>query len=76
MLWHRAGEQELRELPEAQRVAFYHRTLETLRTTCMAASGPRLTDYCHEQAALVVHFPECDAACRELARHFTHKPTR
>jgi hypothetical protein len=71
-----AGEQELRDLPESQRRAFFQRTLETLRTTCMEASGPRLTDYCREQANLAAEFPECDADCLELTRHFSHRATR
>ena len=54
-------------LPEAERKAFYERTLETLQTTCSSTSDG-LASYCTDQAELIVQFPECDPACIKLAR--------
>lgn len=57
---------ELSELPHAERRALFERPLETLRTACIQARGPEVSDYC-EQANFITHFPECDGTCRELA---------
>lgn len=67
---------ELGDLPGPERRALYQRTMETLRTTCMHASGAQLTEHCREQANFVERFPECDRECRELAQRFHPQPTR
>ena len=67
---------ELRDLPSQERRAFYERTLETLRTACSHPPGPELKEYCREQADLAVRFPECDEACREIARQFQPQATK
>lgn len=67
---------ELRAMPDPERHALYERTLETLRTTCARPSGPTVTDCCSEQAAFVLQLPECDDACRDLARRLDRRPTR
>lgn len=56
------------ELPAVERKALYARTLNTLKSSCSARNKPRgLDDFCREQAAFIVQFPECDAACRRVA---------
>ena len=68
--WWSAGEEAraLRALPEAQRAGLYLRTMETLRTVCDPAPGRSMRTYCREQAEFALQFPECDAACRQIAR--------
>lgn len=73
---HSRLDRELAGMPTAERRALYERTLETLRTSCERAPGPKFTDYCREQADLIRRFPECDSACQELAAHFLPKPSR
>lgn len=70
------SQEELRELPPAERHALYQRTIETLRSTCTHDNGPLLDEHCREQAELVARFEECDRDCYELARRFAQKPTR
>lgn len=72
----RDGAKEIRDLPSNERAAFIERTVATLRTTCARTTGPSLTSYCAEQAAIVLRLPECDVSCRALATKFTSKPTR
>ncbi len=67
---------ELSQLPRPARRALYERTIETLRTSCMQASGPEVTDYCRQQADFIKRFPECERDCRELAARFAPKPSR
>lgn len=74
--WQYASERDaIVGIPGAERKAFYDRTLETLRTTCSSTSEG-LNSYCADQADLVVQFPECDQACRELAQSRKERPTR
>jgi hypothetical protein len=67
---------ELLDLPPPERLALYQRTHQTLASTCAQAQGPTLTDYCKGQAELILHFPECDAACQALAQKFGPSPSR
>jgi hypothetical protein len=67
---------EITELPDAEQRAIYERTHDTLRTTCLRAKGPELTEYCREQADLITRLPNCDDDCRNLAARFTPHPTR
>lgn len=69
-------DRELRDLPEADRQALYQRTSQTLKQTCSESSGPQMTDYCRDQAELLLHFPECDDDCRALSRRYLHVPAR
>lgn len=66
----------VRSMPEGERKALYERTMETLRTVCSGEHASAVPDLCRDQAELVVTFPECDDACRELARRHQPKPTR
>ena len=66
----------MRAMPEGERKALYERTMETLRTVCSGEHASAVPDLCRDQAELVVSFPECDDACRELARRHQPKPTR
>jgi hypothetical protein len=67
---------EVNHLPEPERRALYHRTLETLKTTCTNASGPTLREYCREQAEFMKDFSECDDSCRALVLQLTITPPR
>jgi hypothetical protein len=63
-------------LPAAERRALYERTLGTLATFCDPQPRPGISDYCQQQAALALQFPECDAACRTLADRYRSRPSR
>jgi hypothetical protein len=62
--------------PEERRGLFV-RTKENLRSACAATSEP-LVAYCQQQASFLLEFPECDEACKALARgQIAHtQPTR
>jgi hypothetical protein len=75
VFWPR-GAEEIRDLPPPERAALVERTLETLRTTCARFTGPDLTEYCSDQAELIVDLEECGPDCRAIADRFTAKPTR
>lgn len=66
-----AERRAVQTLPQQERAQLYQRTLHTLTSSCDARTRPSGLDrYCAEQAAFVVQFPECDAACRAIAvRH-------
>lgn len=64
------------DMPEDVRRGLYLRTLENLRTVCPAPSDPVRTEFCREQADLLLRLPECDGECRELARRHTNGPAR
>jgi hypothetical protein len=64
-------------LPQAERRELYERTLRTLQSpSCDPQRSKGLDDYCREQADFIVQFPECDAACAELANRHRQRPTR
>jgi len=64
--------QTLAAVTTPERLALYDRTLRTLVSQCNGAKRPSgLEDFCREQAELVLQFPDCDAACRALARSLT-----
>lgn len=73
--WGSRGEAQLERLSGEQRRALYDRTLADLEL-CATAAGAALADHCTHQAALVVKFHACDAACQELARPWQGLPTR
>ena len=66
-------QRSLASLPVDDRAALFHRTLDTLTTTCR---NDALADHCREQAAFILQFPECDEACRAVATRFGPAPTR
>lgn len=68
--WRGRPARELRAMPPAARQALFERTLETLRTTCLASAGAALDDICIDAARLARSFPECDRECRALAGRF------
>lgn len=73
---HTRLDRELSELPEPERRALFERTRETLRSSCMQARGPEVTEYCRQQADFIKRFPECDRECRDLAARFAPQPSR
>lgn len=75
-VWQARLERDLTELPAPERRALYERTRETLRSTCSQALELDVAEHCREQAAFITRFPECDAACRDLAAHVAHRPSR
>jgi hypothetical protein len=75
--WWRAGQRSaLLELPAAERVALYQRTIENLRSVCAPSRPSGLDSFCDEQAELVLDFDDCDAECRKLALAHHGIPTR
>jgi hypothetical protein len=67
----RAGEASaVRGLPAMERHALYERTLQILQSPSCDPSRSVLKDYCGQQAEFILEFPECDAACGELAKRF------
>jgi len=61
--------------PNEHRAEMYQRTLATVRESC-SPPKPNLDSYCRDEAALLLEFPECDAACVALARAIRHEPGR
>ena len=61
--------QEVRSLAPDARASMFARALDDVKTTCAAvdATDEVLRDHCRDQAAFLVMFPECDAACESLA---------
>jgi hypothetical protein len=65
-----AGPRAVAQVSSLHRSAIFDRAHEDLRETCRlpeAAQGP-LRDHCVAEAAFVLLFPECDAACGLAAR--------
>jgi hypothetical protein len=78
LLWshgERRGQARLERLSATERAALYRRTLSDLEL-CATSAGAALGDHCAHQAELISAFPECDAACRELAAPWKAVPTR
>lgn len=71
----RGSRSALDDLPADTRAALYSRTMENLRTVC-AHPTDDVRSYCTEEASLAVRLPECDDACRSLARPFANRPSR
>lgn len=61
--------QEVRSLAPDERASIFARALDDVKTTCAAvdAADEVLREHCRDQAAFLVMFPECDAACESLA---------
>ena len=67
-IWLQGSEQRaIGNLPEAERVALYERTLANVQSVCVSPDLA-LDEYCRDQARILLEFPECDADCREQAR--------
>jgi hypothetical protein len=76
-VWDRGSERRaIRTLPDGERRALYERTLENLRSVCALPESGDLQSFCRQQAELIVDLPECDAACRDLARDHRQRPSR
>ncbi len=71
-----SSERELRALPAAERQALYRHTLGGLSSGCSNPASPHPSEFCREQAQLLLQFPECDASCRTLAQPWLPQPTR
>jgi hypothetical protein len=80
VLWHWTRDDEttaIRALPATDRRALFEGTLRTLQAVCDAQRRPSgLDGFCNEQAIFVAQFPECEAACRALAKAARAQPTR
>lgn len=76
--WWMAGEEArtIRALPPAQRAPLFQRTMDNLRNVCDPAPGRSLRDFCRTEAQRALQFPECDGACREIARRHLSLPRR
>jgi len=67
----------LLRMPDAERKVLYERTLRSTESLCaQAGTDPALVDRCESSAQFLLAFPECDDACRELARAHWRGPTR
>jgi hypothetical protein len=64
------------DMPASERAALLDRTIENLKTVCAGPGGLRLSDFCREQAELILKLPECDAACVALAKQHLAQPSR
>src|SRR5512138_1674005 len=76
MAWCDLGEERaIREMPAAEREAFFTRTLQSFRSVCTAPADA-LRDHCAGQAHLLLEFPECDQACQGLASGWLSRAPR
>jgi hypothetical protein len=68
--WREGAERRaIARLPAAERGELYQRELDTFRTLCgQAPRRDELQPQCRERASFILEFPECDPACRQLAR--------
>ena len=64
----RADARALRALPDRQRLHLYQMTYDSLTSLCAVDVPFVLKEHCHQQARLILGFPECDGGCQELAR--------
>jgi hypothetical protein len=72
------SQRDVARIAAPNRVGVFRRASEDLRETCNlpeAAVGP-LHDHCASQASFVMLFPECDAACAQVARAFLPRARR
>lgn len=76
-IWSQQSEKRAIEaLPEVERQSLYRRTLEDLQSVCAASHASDLDEHCARQGRFILQFPECDEACRGLARRQLRMPTR
>lgn len=57
----------IRELPPDEQLALYQRTRANVQSACEHPPAD-LSDFCRQQAEFLLHFPQCDQACEQLAR--------
>ncbi len=78
LLWSMGAEKRaIARMDPAERRAVYENAYGELKRLC--GSGPRddaLEDRCRAQIQFVLKFPECDAACQEIARAHTPAPRK
>jgi hypothetical protein len=73
--WPTREAKNLANLPAPERAALYQRTLSNLETVC-GAKRIASADYCREEGELLLKLPECNDACRALARTHLTQPAR
>lgn len=61
-------------MPLATQQTAFRRHRDELATTCV--TQPRLAAHCEAQARFLLHFPQCDDDCQQLARRFLPVPRR
>jgi hypothetical protein len=67
----------LSRMDPADRRALYDSTFRNAEALCARAPAqPVFTERCVAQTEFLLRFPECDAACVELARRHRPQPTR
>lgn len=72
-----AEKRALERMPPAERAALYEKTLRGAESLCaQAGADDALRDRCADSASFLLLFPECDDACRALARTHRREPTR
>jgi len=78
LVWRSGSEgRALGRIPVPERRALYEQTFGATESLCdRARSDPALQSRCEDMAEFLESFPECDAACRALARSVTAHPTR
>jgi hypothetical protein len=69
-----ANRRAIRDMPVAERHAFFTRSLQNFVAVCTAHQDA-LHGYCADQASLPLQFSECDQTCQDLAsRQLTRAP--
>ena len=72
-----AERRALERMPPVERAALYEKTLRGAESLCaQAGTDDALRDRCADSASFLLLFPECDNACRALARAHRRGPTR
>ena len=78
LVWSMGAEKRaIARMDPVQRRAVYENAFGELKRLC--GSGPRddaLEQRCREQIRFVLEFPECDAACQEIAREHAPVPRK
>lgn len=66
----------IRSLPPDHRRALYENTRRQVQLECAPDAPPGLHHSCVQSARRLLDFPECDSACKELARPYSESPVR
>ncbi|HEY2775068.1 MAG TPA: hypothetical protein VGK20_13555 [Candidatus Binatia bacterium] len=75
--WSGREQRGLLSLPAPIRREIYLRTLSSVTALCTdQRAADAVASRCQDSARFLVEFPECDEACRTLARPFLPEPTR
>jgi hypothetical protein len=59
-----SDERAIAAMSPAQRTTLFQETREAFRGNCVTGATPAAEARCHKQAEFLLHFPECDDACR------------